>query len=260
MHIFGGTEPTLLKRSPLDSQRFGLEIYRGHIRPMDVAFLWDDIAQSGLDIGIFRLPAHAISAMKAYTGPRSQLIHADTLVYYEANLDKTQAAVLRNTPSMYREANWADQTELIDLVFRAFANYENHYHANPAFSHTDVLAGYGEWAVSHLNDVKQCRTWVATDPDGLIGFMCCSFNTEKGEAEIVLNGVSPEHARKGVYSDLLNLAKQHFAGMGLERIRVSTQIGNYAVQRAWTNEGFRLVEAFDTWHVNAFLSHKSVAK
>jgi ribosomal protein S18 acetylase RimI-like enzyme len=96
------------------------------------------------------------------------------------------------------------------------------------------------------------------DLEGLIGFMCCSFNTERGEAEIVLNGVSPEHARKGIYSDLLKLAKHHFAGMGLERIRVSTQIGNYAVQRAWVREGFRLVEAFDTWHINAFLSHKTL--
>jgi len=159
---------------------------------------------------------------------------------------------------MYREARLTDSQELIDLVFRAFATYENHYHANPAFSHADILAGYGEWAAAHLYGVEQYRAWVATGPDGLTGFMCCSLNAEKSEAEIVLNGVSPEHARKGIYSDLLRIAKKHFASMGLERIRVSTQVGNYTVQRAWVREGFCMVEAFDTWHVNAFLTHKSL--
>jgi hypothetical protein len=37
-------------------------------------------------------------------------------------------------------------------------------------------------------------------------------------------------------------------------MQVGTQIQNYAVQKAWINEGFNLKESLITFHVNSFLS------
>lgn len=243
-----------LVRSPLDSARFGLEVYRGHIPADRVSGLWEEIVSVAADIAIFRVPAHDISAMRHYTGPRNSLIHADTLVYYDCPLDASALTPLGREIHQYRVATASDEAELRAVTEQVFEHYQNHYHANPNFDASDILSGYAEWAAGHLQPHRQVRTWVATENDRIVGFICCTFDERQKTAEIVLNGVLRAHGGKGVYADLVRLAKQHFAEMGLASIRVSTQVGNYAVQRVWNREAFRLVEAYDTWHANAFLT------
>lgn len=243
-----------LARSPLDSARFGLEIWRGHLTGEQVPGLWKDICQAGADIAIFRLPAEDIRAMSGYEGPREFLIHADTLVYYERSLRGTTATPISRGHDRYRLATADDDAELRALTARIFANYQNHYHANPLLPPEKILAGYVEWAAGHLVPGRSTRTWVALHDGAIVGFICCSFDEEARSAEIVLNGVRSEYAGQGIYADLVRLAQAYFADLGFEVIRVSTQVGNYAVQRVWAREGLRLSHAFDTWHVNATFS------
>ena len=193
--------------------------------------------------------------MSQFQGPRELLIHADTLVYYSRNLNGVAIPPVARNPLFYRDGNENDDAELRDVTARVFSDYQNHYHANPLFSPSLILAGYEEWAANHLRPGGATRTWVATHEDSIIGFICCSFDRKAGTAEIVLNGVLHEHAGRGIYSDLVRIAQATFAKMGMQAISVSTQVGNYAVQRVWSREGMRLSHAFDTWHMNAMLSH-----
>jgi len=244
----------LLRHSPLESARFGLRIYRGNINPADVVNLWDFIVDRKADVAIFRLPAEIISGMKGYLGPRDQLIHADTLVYYDCRLNRLNFGARTTADITFRRAIAQDSTLMETAVKQIFFRYQNHYHANPAFLPDDILAGYQEWAVSHLEPSRDTPSWVALDRDEIVGFICCSLDLESNVAEIILNGVLESHAGRGIYGDLLGIAQRHFAERGVRVIRVSTQVGNYRVQRVWSRHGFTLAEAFDTWHVNAMLT------
>lgn len=244
----------LLTRSPLDSARFRLEIWRGLVASDDVPRLWDDIVNVAADVAIFRVRADDIRAMTHFTGPRDALIHADTLVYYGRDLARGSIAAPARSLAHYREARPDDNDALRAVTSRVFASYQNHYHANRLFAGDDILAGYAEWAASHTRPDGATKAWVATDNNAIVGFICCAFNEPAGTAEIILNGVLPEHAGQGIYADLVRIAQGHFDSMGIRHISVSTQVGNYAVQRVWSREGLRLSHAYDTWHVNAMLT------
>lgn len=246
----------LLSRSPLDSARFGMEVWRGHVSPDQIPQIWPQIVRAQADVAIFRVPAEHISAMATYSGPRDTLLHADTLVYYAQNLKSAAINPLSRDAGLYRPAVAGDDSELREVTKRVFADYQNHYHANPEFSREKVLAGYAEWAANHLIPGGNTRSWVAINDGAIVGFICCSIDDIKKSAEIILNGVLRDHAGQGIYADLVRIAQQYFLEMQIESLSVSTQVGNYAVQRVWAREGLRLFQAYDTWHVNAMLSRK----
>jgi GNAT superfamily N-acetyltransferase len=243
----------LLNHSPLESARFDLRVYRGYIAPEDTARLWGFIESNRVDVAIVRIPAENISAMRSYGGPWDQVIHADTLVYYDCRLDRYEIPSPVNNDVVYRFAAPDDRPALESVVKQVFFDYQNHYHANPAFSRKAVLEGYQEWALDHLHPEGNTPSWVALDGNIVVGFICCRLHANSS-AEIVLNGVLASHAGKGIYGDLVRIAQRHFADLGINLIRVSTQVGNYRVQRVWNRSGFVLAEAFDTWHVNAMLT------
>ncbi|HEV2678980.1 MAG TPA: hypothetical protein VGV14_00625, partial [Rhodanobacter sp.] len=168
----------LLRHSPLESARFGLQVYRGHVASADIAQLWDFIVPHKVDVAIFRTPAENIAAMQAYRGPREQLIHADTLVYYDCAVDRLDIREPGNRGVSYRSATPLDGPALERAVRATFATYQNHYHANPAFSPTSILAGYEEWAVNHLQHGSTTPSWVATDGDVIVGFICCRLDEQ----------------------------------------------------------------------------------
>ncbi|GAA0906414.1 hypothetical protein GCM10009552_13430 [Rothia nasimurium] len=247
--------PPLLNRSSLDSARFGIEVWRGHVSAQQLPDVWQEIVNVRADVAIFRVPAEHIRAMSGYSGPRNSLIHADTLVYYSQDLKHREINALSRPGSSYRIATPEDEAELREVTKSVFASYQNHYHANPVFPADKVLAGYAEWAVNHLRPDRNLMTWVATDQGSIVGFICCGLDSSGISAEIILNGVLSTHVGQGIYADLVRTAQGHFKQAGIEELSVSTQVGNYAVQRVWAREGLRLSHAFDTWHVNAMLTH-----
>jgi predicted acetyltransferase len=234
--------------SDVDSQRFGINVYRATLNEVDIENLKEQIKSNKIDLIILRLP----SATKDQHSELHQLgfkvIHADTLVYYFCTLNN-EITPLRNDLNfeIISEDNKEILNEIVPIIFK---DYTSHYASNPMLDKAKTSAGYIEWAKSYVTTANPNRiSWLVINDDDIIGFATCSFNVEKKECEGVLYGVMPEASGKGVYTDIIRFTQSYFKDLGYKTMWVSTQIQNYSVQKAWIKENFQLKKAFDTYHI-----------
>ncbi|ALN62942.1 acetyltransferase family protein [Lysobacter antibioticus] len=245
----------LLCASPLDSQRFGLRVFRGILKNVDERALLREMIEGSADIAIIRTPAGSAPQLHRLARYGMAPIHADTLVYYQASLADYAPKPLRNEDLVFSEATPDDKVELDALVATTFDGYVSHYHANPRLSPGAILAGYAEWASGYISrEVAGKITWTARRKGRIVAFACCAFDEQAQVCEGVLYGVHPDHAGGGLYGDLIRHTQREFRDRGFVTMKVSTQIWNLAVQKVWAREGFALNFAYDTYHINAMLS------
>ena len=237
-----------------DSSRFGLRVFRGTLPVVDARVLFRELVDNAVDLAIVRTAAGQGAPLAQLGRYGLHPLHADTLVYYEVALDRHEPKPLRNGDLDFSEAGAGDGDALQALVAGTFADYTSHYHANPILDRDAILAGYAEWAAGYLGGGGDRRTWVARRDGEVVAFACCGFDEAAGVCEGVLYGVRPDQSGGGLYGDLIRYTQARFRELGNTRMKVSTQVWTLAVQKVWSREGFSLVQAFDTWHVNALLS------
>ena len=241
--------------SDTDSSRFGLRVLRGVDAGRDARALLTEIVDAAADVVIFRVPAGVPSAVRKLGRFGLHPLHADTLVEYDVALSDHEPRPLRNADLVFAKATPGDAAALQLLVAATFDGYVSHYHANPLFGRAQILAGYAQWACGYLaSEHPGLITWVAKRGDAVVAFACCSHGDDGDQAEGVLYGVDPANSGGGVYGDLIRFTQGEFKRRGFRRMKVSTQIWNFAVQKVWAREGFTLTRAWDTYHVNAMLS------
>lgn len=252
---------SLLSLSAVDSSRFNLRIVRGRIDDVGTCegdTLFRDIQSLQADIAIIRLPAGTIEPLRALIDQGLTPIHADTLVYHVRDLSDPVSSRCA-APSLKVElANFDDSEAIASIARHAFSSYRSHYHANRLLDPAKVTEGYAQWAISFLTQESRDReTWVVRKRDRIIAFATCQLN--KDDAEIVLNAVDPAHAGQGVYSYMVGKILSSYRARHFHAVRISTQIWNYTVQRAWARAGFVISCAYDTYHINALLGIASGA-
>jgi acyl dehydratase/GNAT superfamily N-acetyltransferase len=241
-----------LQRSSLDSNRFCLEVYRAHADASTAKDIAKQLLSGHCDVAIVRSPSGDPSLAAEMQRFGLPVIHADTLVYYEADLGTLAPSSLRNTDLLLREAQEGDREALESLVATTFDGYRSHYHANPLFDPEAILDGYKEWGTGFL-DRGQGTLWVAERRGRIVAFAACADDAAGVVGEGILYGVAPEAAGGGVYGDLIRHTANNFKARGYSKMRVSTQVWNHAVQKVWAREGFTLRESWDTHHVNAMM-------
>lgn len=245
----------MLSFSPLDSSRFGCQVFRGSIEKVDDRALLSAIIEGNVDIAILRVPSGTGRGLQRLGRYGMPPIHADTLVYYHLALDKYTPTMLRNADLEFATARPSDRDEIMKLVLATFDGYVSHYHANPQLKSGDILDGYAEWAAGYIDsESSQRTTWVVRSAGTIVAFACCSSDASSNTAEGVLYGVHPAYSGRGLYGDLIRHTQAEYKKLGFASMEVSTQIWNLAVQKVWAREGFVLRESFDTYHVNAMLS------
>ena len=234
--------------SEVDSQRFGINVFRATLNEVDIENLKEQIQTDSIDLIILRLPSTTKDQHSELHQMGFQIIHADTLVYYFCNLN-SEITPLRNELSF--EVISAENNEILnEIVPLIFKDYTSHYASNPMLDKIKTSEGYIEWAKSYVATANPNRiSWLVKNENEIIGFATCSFNQEKNECEGVLYGVMPQAAGKGVYTDIIRFTQGYFKHEGYKTMWVSTQIQNYSVQKAWIKENFQLKKAFDTYHI-----------
>ncbi len=234
--------------SSLDSERFGINIFRATLDDICIEELKEQINSDAIDLIILRLPTTTKDKHSALHQLGFQIIHADTLVYYFSILN-TDIPPLRNELSF--EVISEENNEILDKIVPViFKDYKSHYASNPMLDKTKISQGYVEWAKSYITIANPNRiSWLVKKDTEIIGFATCSFNQEKKECEGVLYGVMPQASGKGVYTDIIRFTQGYFKELNYKKMWVSTQIQNYSVQKAWIKENFHLEEAFDTYHI-----------
>lgn len=238
-----------------------MDIFRGMISHQvgDPSHLAGEISRLKADLVVLRLPAGEVSLPIELARRRLMLIHADTLVYYERNARLPARQLPGNPSDLIQEAVAADQPEIEELAKIVFRQYRSHYHAHPKLDPEAIAAGYAEWASSCISESLNGnggqphidrKTWVVRNDRKIIAFATCMNDEVDGSVEILLNAVDPRHSGRGVYGSLLRHTVDFYRQCNLERIRISTQVWNYTVQRAWVREGFLLTQAYDTYHLH----------
>lgn len=242
-----------LSFSQLDSARFGINILRGKFDSIDCKSLANAIFSTNCDIAIIRIPSATsqISQLSKWSLP---ILHADTLVYYRCDLTKHCPPPPKNSTISFRKAAEDDVPSLRALIADTFENYTSHYHANSILPRSKILEGYQQWAENHV-DHPNTTLWIAERDGVIVAFAACAEHAETSTGEGVLYGVSPNEKGGGIYGDLIRFTQAEFRSRGFQTMLVSTQINNFAVQKVWTREGFHLFQAWDTYHVNALLTH-----
>lgn len=249
--------------SPRESERFGYSVARLTVgrdwqetsptveRLGDE--LWSRVAAAEEQVVIVRFPSE-LARLPAHGAalPGWTLLPAGSMLYW--SLDAETLPAPRDADGTVVSVHEggddgdADVAALLEALTSSFADYTNHYSANPLFDPGLVAAGYREWAESTLRDPQgqSYGLWEAGRAIGVAVSRC--LGTEGEEREIELAGIVPESQGAGRYRRLLQAVAEDARGDGIRTIHISTQSHNIRVQRAWAAFGFRPEGSVDTVH------------
>ncbi|MEP1202183.1 MULTISPECIES: GNAT family N-acetyltransferase [Rhodobacterales] len=238
-----------IKLNDLECRRFGIVAARltDPTAPLDAV---DAVARAAsVDLLTTRIDVADLPRVHALEQAGHRLM--DTLVYYARPLTNLPDGPRDSGQPKLRQATPSDSGDVAALARAAFSDYIGHYHADPQLDSVKADAAYVEWAETSVQTCSDAApVLVAQDGRDILGFLTLRRNSAK-EYEIVLNAVHPDAAGKGVYGSLvagsLDLAQQ----AGAQRVIVSTQINNYAVQRIWSRLGlchYKSIYTFHKWY------------
>lgn len=239
----------VLTPAPAESARFGRRVFRASLTAFDARIIANEIDRAGVDIAIVRLPAHRLADVYALRSFGLAPIVADTHMSYD--FDLCSRPLEPDARVTLREAGADDGKRLESLAGEVFAGYATHFHANPLLSPSAILAGYSEWAASHVRGDDSTKAWLVQDANDTIGFSCVRFDRSDARVTGTLNGIAPHARGRGAYRAMLRNMLLTARAMGFQRFDIATQVQNLTVQRVWISEGFMLRSAWYTIHINA---------
>lgn len=243
--------------SELESKRFNMNIIRGYAENIEIRELNKVIFHNLADIVFLRVPSSKGEYISELSKLGYEYFQTDTLVYYIVDFSKYEIKNLCNEDLKFEKATSDDRDVLKKMVEVIFEGYTNHYFSNPYLSKDGILEGYVEWVLNFIED-KTKEVFIVYRGDVPIAFATCSLQDEIAEG--VLYGVMPEHSGGGVYSDIIRFTQRYYQERGVVKMKVSTQVQNYAVQKVWGREGFYMNESFSTIHINSLLNYSVVDK
>lgn len=234
--------------SEKESSRFNCRIFRGNMDTVDEEYINNIILNEKPDIIVLRVPVEKKQEHYKLHNTGCRVLHCDTLVYYFCPLGAEPVHPFRNKLE-FHPVTPQTQHLVTELTEEIFPGYQSHYFSNPYLNKELILQGYKEWTQSYINETDSSKfSWYITMQEKIVGFAMCSIIDDK-TCEGVFSGVKAEFAGKGIYPDIVRFLQGFFKDRGMSKMKVSTQIQNYSVQKAWIKEGFTLKQAFDTYHL-----------
>lgn len=235
-----------IRSSPKDTRQFGFEIARVLVKcPEQLPAVDAWCAVQGVKMIIARCSTDEMSTPQAMERQDYSLM--DTLVYYTRDLRKTPVPVLEEDAPV-RPARPGEEAEVRVVAGESFADYVSHYHADPRLPRNKCQDVFIDWAYSSCIAREVADEVYIAEIDGHIrGFATLRCNSPD-EGEGVLFAVHPAAQRRGIYRHFMVAAMNWFLARGAERMVVSTQVNNIAVQKAWTRLGFEPSKSYYTFH------------
>lgn len=247
-----GSGPPALRASDSEAARFGISVDR--LLVADGATVVDSevralAAGSQADLVVLRYPARRVGLFAALLGGSRDVLFADQLVYWRLRTGTGRTPVpvegLRTEPlEVGGEVGGEVEGMVEGLVGEIFADYGNHYLADPALDPAAALLGYQEWAANSASADGAVAVFRDGTPVGL-----ATTSTEDGVLEIELAGILAAHQGQGLYAHLLAGVEAFALDRGATQVVISTQAHNTGVARAWSRYGFEPVVAFTTVHL-----------
>jgi hypothetical protein len=251
--------------SPLESERFGLQVYRfnaSHAEQhrVDPIALQQFLFEQRVDVAMLRLSAEVIENASLLGQLGLPVLHTHTMAQNVLELAGREFLPLRNPEMEVVPATLEDKQLLHDMAMAAYKTYPyQHYAANPLLKGADLAAGVAEWAVSHLTGEGK-KVYLFRLDGQWVGFMCTLEDAES--ARYHLGGVLPELRKGGIFSDIYRILCRDYVARGLKRVYLSVALQNVGSQRAFDNLATtRGTVSYEyTYHINALFSAGEVVR
>jgi GNAT superfamily N-acetyltransferase len=232
--------------SPWDAARFGVSVDRVTVSAaasVTLGEVQEAVGASTADVVVLRYPARHVSwfAQLAPAG-RTPLL-ADSLGYWRLTPRAERPLPACEETTVEIDAG-LDRDELDHLMALFFADYGNHYLANPLFDPDAVIAGYQEWAG---RAAAEAGLIVLRRGSGVVGVGVVE--DQPDYTEFILAGVIPEERGRGQYARLMAAVERRAWARGVSSVVTSTQGHNTHGQRAWVRFGFEPVHTLYTLHL-----------
>jgi GNAT superfamily N-acetyltransferase len=241
--------------SPLESERFGVRAARASITADSLPRVLDFCAAEKINFLIARCATGDPAAVQSIEMHGFLLM--DTLVYYgfdlskpdQSKFDQSKKAILDDARGfLVRPFRAEDANQVRIIAAAAFRDYKGHYHADPRLERHLCDEAYISWAERSITEKAAAdEVLVAEQGGNLAGFITLRRNSSH-EIEGPLFAVAPEHQKRGVGRALMihSLAWSH--SQGAQRMVISTQVTNVAVQKVWSRLGFAPSHSYYTFH------------
>lgn len=245
-----------LDESPLESARFGLDVARLTVGQgeLDRKGLLEAVEASGAQVVVVRYDSRRQDVAALVASGRRAVIQTGALTYWEIALaDRLRTSPVEgmrvDTAATLFGAAGADPADVVRTVVRSsFADYGNHYTADPLLDRSAALAGYEDWAVRTLAD-DPGRVLVMAQAGRPAGAATVEMSANGADVEVLLAGLVPSAQGRGLYPHLLGACADVGASRGATRLVISTQVHNTRVQRSWARQGLRPFAAVETLHL-----------
>jgi hypothetical protein len=233
-----------VSESRVESDRFGLRIGRVDVdSDVDVEQL--ESACAGHDVVILRCAAAQVDLPFRLLGLRDfRAFTADHLSIWRWKVGEPGRIAL---PDGWSVGPSTDAAAVEAVVRDAFADYRNHYRANPLFDAHAALDGYVEWAHTLMARTSDSCA-VMSDPQGeLVGIAITDWSDDV--PDIKLAGIRRHAQGQGRYAPLVSYVMALTHERSRSALTISTQSHNVNVMRVWSRLGFLPVETLATLHL-----------
>lgn len=231
--------------SQLDSDRFGIRAARAYITSETLPLIDEYCHAERIDLLIARCRTDDLSAMQQ--AEAEGFFVTDTLVYY--TFDRARKRIPQATAGCsVRAFLSADTDDVRQVAAAAFKGYRGHYHADPRLDRRKCDEAYASWAERSCVPGLAADTVLVAECNGQIaGFGTLRANSP-AEAEGLLFAVAPEHHGHGICGSLMIASLEWSRARGTNRMVISTQVTNIAMQKVWCRIGFEPSHSFYTLH------------
>jgi GNAT superfamily N-acetyltransferase len=232
--------------SDIDTQRFGVKIARAHT--VNMTNMDEILAYCGaheVEMLIARCSTSDFDSV--HEMQKHSFLLMDTLVYYDFNFQKS--SIPEDTgKTTIRYSKLEDIAQAEAVARKSFTGYFGHYHADPRLENEKADEAYVSWLVRSIELREVAHEVLIAEIDGeVVGFITLRMNSPE-ESEIALNAVAPFAQGQGIYRSLVNQSLHWAQKQSSQRMIVSTQVNNIAVQKVWARLGFTLSRSFYTFH------------
>ena len=232
--------------SQLDHERFGIRTAKTFIKtPQEIQAAVEEAQMLNVRLLIAR--SYVSEIRLAQKMESNGFFLTDTLVYYAYDLTKktipADASSNEIRPVLLEEADRVKK-----VAEKAFKGYFGHYHADEKLDSRQSDEVYTDWAKrACLERTQNDEVFVAIVDNEIMGFATMRLNDIR-EGEGVLFAVDPAMQGKGIYRSFILAGLTWCYEKGCDKMVVSTQINNIAVQKVWTRTGFEPLHAYYTFH------------
>ncbi len=232
--------------SAIDEERFGIRIARANrITVSQLPDILDFCQENAVVMLIARCSTNDIKAAQVMEEHGFRLM--DTLVYYACDLKKTPVPEDTGTV-LVRPIRPGEEEQVRAVAAAAFKDYFGHYHADDRLDRAKADEAYISWALRSCASHEVADAVFVADWEGqVVGFATLQLNNPD-EAQAMLAGIVPEAQGHGIYRSLMIARMAWCSKQGVERLVVSTQVNNIAVQMVCAQLGFTISESFYTFH------------